>query len=61
MAKQYVSRRYLREKWERLKIDMECVIGVCDDDGPDNVAEEAQRVAGEVKYFTECIVKEIGA
>ena len=61
MAKQYVSRRYLREKWEKLKLDMECIICVYDEDGPDNVAEEAKRVAYEVNDFMESISKEIGA
>jgi hypothetical protein len=55
----YVSRRYLREKWDNLKWDMEKVIGVYDD-GDDNVAENAQRVANEVIYFIEAIAKEIG-
>ena len=57
--KQYVSRRYLKEKWEKLRVDMECVIGVYDD-GPDNVAEEAARVAYEIKDFMESISKEVG-
>lgn len=30
-TEQYVSRRYLREKWDNLKWDMEKVIGVYDD------------------------------
>lgn len=55
----YVSRRYLREKWDNLKWDMEKVIGVYDD-GEDNVAEEAQSVANEVIHFIEAIAKEIG-
>lgn len=58
-TERYVSRRYLREKWENLKWDMEKVIGVYDD-GDDNVAENAQRVANEVMYFIEAIAKEIG-
>lgn len=58
--KQYVSRRYLKEKWEKLRVDMECVIGVYDD-GPDNVAEEAQRVAYEVNDFMKAIAKEMEA
>lgn len=57
--KQYVSRRYLREKWEKLKWDMEKVVGVYED-GSDNVAEEAQRVAYEVVDFMNSIAKEIG-
>lgn len=57
--KQYVSRRYLREKWEKLRCDMENVIGVYDY-RDDNVAEDAARVAREVCDFMEAIRKEIG-
>lgn len=57
--KQYVSRRYLREKWDKLKFDMENVVGVYDE-GSDNVAEDAQRVAYEVIDFMNSIAKEIG-
>ena len=57
--KQYVSRRYLREKREKLIWDMENVIGVYDDGG-DNVAEDAARVAREVCDFMDAIRKEIG-
>jgi hypothetical protein len=57
--KQYVSRRYLREKWEKLKWDMEEVIGVYDY-RDDNVAEDAARVAREVCDFMDAIRKEIG-
>lgn len=57
--KQYVSRRYLREKWEKLKWDMEEVIGVYDY-RDDNVAEDAARVAWEVCDFMEAIKREIG-
>lgn len=58
-TKQYVSRRYLREKWDKLKWDIEKVIGVYDD-GDDNVVENAQRVANEVIYFIGAIAKEMG-
>ena len=57
--KEYVSRRYLREKWDKLKFDMENVVGVYDE-GSDNVAEDAQRVAYEVIDFMNSIAKEIG-
>ena len=59
-VKGYVSRRYLREKWDNLKWDMEKVIGVCDD-GEDNVAEDAERVKGEIASFMDAIKKELGA
>ena len=57
--KQYVSRRYLAEKWDALKWDMENVIGVYKDGG-DNAAEEAGRVASEVCEMMKAIAKEIG-
>ena len=55
----YVSRRYLREKWEKLKWDMEKVIDVYGE-GPDDVSEDATRVAYELKGFMEAIMKELG-
>lgn len=55
----YVSRRYLREKWESLKWDMEKVIGVYDE-GSDNVAEDAERVKSEIADLMESIKKELG-
>lgn len=58
--KQYVSRRYLKEKWEKLRVDMECVIGVYDD-GPDDVADAAKRVSREMADFMDAIKKELGA
>ena len=56
----YVSRRYLREKWDSLKWDVENVIGVYDE-GSDNVAEDAGRVSYEIAGLMEAIKKEIGA
>lgn len=57
--KQYVSRRYLLEKWENLKWAMEDVIGV-DKDGDDNVAEATAKVAWDVCGLMESIKREIG-
>jgi len=54
----YVSRRYLREKWEALRCDMENVIGVYDD-GSDNVAEEAERVRANILDKMESIRQEL--
>lgn len=54
----YVSRRYLNEKWEKLKWDMENVIGV-NKDGSDNVAEDSERVKYEIKEFMDAIWNEI--
>ena len=56
----YVSRRYLREKWESLKWDMEKVVGVYDE-GSDNVAEDVQRVRAEIADLMDAIKKELGA
>lgn len=56
----YVSRRYLREKWESLKWDIEKVVGVYDE-GSDNVAEDAERVKGEIADLMDAIKKELGA
>ena len=55
----YVSRRYLNEKWDKLKWDMENVIGVYRRDGEDNCAEEAERVKYEIKEFMDAIWSEI--
>ena len=44
---------------EREVGEVECAIGVYDD-GPDNVAEEAARVAYEIKDYMESISKEVG-
>ncbi len=54
----YVSRRYLNEKWDKLKWDMENVIGV-NKDGGDNVAEDSERVKYEIKEFMDAIWNEI--
>lgn len=59
MASKYVSRRYLREKWEGLKWDMEKVVGVYGE-GTDNVAEDAQRVRAEIADLMDSIKKELG-
>ena len=59
-ASKYVSRRYLREKWDGIKWDMEKVLGVYDE-GADNVAEDAQRVKAEIADLMESIKKELGA
>ena len=56
----YVSRRYLREKWEGLKWDMEMVVRIYDE-GSDNVAEDAERVKGEIAFLMDAIKKELGA
>ena len=56
---EYVSRRYLREKWDNLKWDMEKVVGVYDE-GADNVAEDAERVKGEIAFFMDAIKMELG-
>ena len=54
----YVSRRYLREKWEDLKWDMENIIKVYDDVF-DDASEEAERVKANVLDKLDAIKKEI--
>lgn len=54
----YVSRRYLREKWEDLKWDMENIIRVYSDDG-DDVSEEAERVKANILDKLESIRREV--
>ena len=54
----YVSRRYLAEKWDRLKWDMESVIGVYRG-GNDNVADESKRVKSEIAELMNSIIKEL--
>ena len=53
----YVSKRYLREKWDKLKWDMEHV--VLEGEG-DNVVEEVIRVRFELLDLMDSIRKEIG-
>lgn len=57
-ANKYVSRRYLREKWDKLKWDMEHV--VLAEGESDNVAEEVVRVRFEMLDLMDAIRKEMG-
>lgn len=57
--KMYVSRRYLREKWEALKWDMQKVLNIYEAEG-DNAAEDAERVASEMADLMDAIKKELG-
>jgi hypothetical protein len=52
----YVSKRYLREKWDALKWDMEHV--VFEGEG-DNVVEEVVRIRFELLDLMDSIRKEI--
>ena len=62
MASKYVSRRYLREKWESLKICMESVMDIDNKwTDSDNAAEPAERIGREVIDLMNAIRKEIGA
>ena len=57
----YVSRRYLREKWENLKICMESVLDVNNKwTDKDNAADSAERVKGEIADLMDAIRKELG-
>lgn len=53
----YYSKRYLKEKWDNLKWDMEKVLLEGEDD---KISEETvARVRNEMNYFMECIRKEL--
>jgi len=52
----YYSKRYLKEKWEPLKLDMENLLNN-EDDRIDE--EKVKRVRNEMNYYIECIKKEI--
>ena len=52
----YYSKRYLKEKWEPLKWDMDMLL----DNEDDRIDEEkVKRVRNEMNYYIECIKKEI--
>lgn len=53
----YYSKRYLKEKWQGLKWDMEEVLLKADDDKiPQEVVDKVKR---EMAYFMECIQREL--
>lgn len=59
MSTKYVSRRYLREKWEDLKWDMEKIVRVYEEEGPDDVSEEVSGVRINLLDKLNAIKKEI--
>ena len=52
----YYSKRYLKEKWDALKYDMENLLRN-DDDRIDE--EKVKRVRNEMNYYIDAIKKEI--
>ena len=52
----YYSKRYLKEKWNALKLDMDMLLAN-DDDRIDE--EKVKRVRNEMNYFIDAIKKEI--
>lgn len=52
----YYSKRYLKEKWEHLKWDMEILLNN-EDDRIDE--EKVKRVRNEMNYYIDAIKKEI--
>ena len=52
----YYSKRYLKEKWDALKWDMEILLNN-EDDRIDE--EKVKSVRNEMNYYIECIKKEI--
>ena len=53
----YYSKRYLKEKWEPLKWDMEKILLNNEDDRIDE--EKVKRVRNEMNYYIDAIKKEI--
>ena len=57
----YISRRYLSEKWENLKWDMENALGVCEGLNGDSVSEESfNNIKNDIKENMKAIWKEFG-
>lgn len=53
----YYSKRYLKEKWDALKWDMDMLLANEEEDRIDE--EKVKRVRNEMNYYIECIKKEI--
>ena len=53
----YYSKRYLKEKWDALKWDMEEILLNNEDDRIDE--EKVKRVRNEMNYYIDAIKKEI--
>lgn len=53
----YYSKRYLKEKWDALKWDMEKILLNNEDDRIDE--EKVKRVRNEMNYYIDAIKKEI--
>lgn len=57
--KVYCSRRYIREKWEGLKHDMENVLRIYDTEDDKITDEEISKVKREMRYYVDAIMKEV--
>lgn len=57
MIKAYISKRYLKEKWEKLKFDFENILFA--DDGNDNVSDKCIRIRHEIFDNMDAIRKEM--
>jgi len=53
------SRRYLREKWEGLKHDIENVLRIYDTEDDKITDEEISKVKREMRYYVDAIMKEV--
>lgn len=53
------SRRYIREKWEGLKHDMENVLRIYDTEEDKITDEEISKVKREMRYYVDAIMKEV--
>lgn len=53
----YYSKRYLKEKWDALKWDMEKILLNNEDDRIDE--EKVKKVRNEMNYYIDAIKKEI--
>lgn len=57
--KVFHSRRYIREKWEGLKYDMEKVLRIYDTEDDKITDEDISRVKREMRYYVDAIMKEV--
>lgn len=58
MIKAYISKRYLKEKWENLKFDFENIL-FADDNSGDNVSDKCIRIRHEIFDNMDAIRKEM--
>lgn len=58
MIKAYISKRYLKEKWENLKFDFENIL-FDDDNSGDNVSDKCIRIRRDIFDNMDAIRKEM--